>query len=39
MYYAVKKGHQTGIFESWEICKKHIHQYSSAIFKKILMYG
>ena len=34
MYYAIKKGHQTGIFESWEICKKHIHQYSGAIFKK-----
>jgi len=34
MYYAVKKGHQTGIFESWEICKQHIHQYSGAVFKK-----
>jgi ribonuclease HI len=34
MYYAVKKGHQNGIFESWEICKQHIHQYSGAVFKK-----
>ena len=34
MYYAVRKGRKTGIFESWEKCQKHITGYSGAEFKK-----
>lgn len=34
MYYAVRKGRKTGIFESWEECQKHITGYSGAEFKK-----
>ena len=34
MYYAVRKGSKTGIFESWEECRKHITGYSGAEFKK-----
>lgn len=32
-YYAIKKGHQTGIFNSWDECKKNVHGYSGAIYK------
>ena len=34
MYYAVRKGRKTGIFESWEECQKHITGYPGAEFKK-----
>ena len=34
MYYAVKKGRETGIFESWEECQKQITVYSGSEFKK-----
>ena len=34
MYYAVKKGRETGIFESWEECQKQITGLSGAEFKK-----
>lgn len=34
MYYAVKKGRETGIFESWAECQKHISGFSGAEFKK-----
>lgn len=34
MYYAVKKGRETGIFESWEECQKQITGFSGAEFKK-----
>ena len=34
MYYAVRKGRKTGIFESWKECQKHITGYSGAEFKK-----
>lgn len=34
MYYAVKKGRETGIFESWEECQKQINGFSGAEFKK-----
>lgn len=34
MYYAVKKGRQTGIFESWAECQKQIINFSGAIYKK-----
>jgi len=32
-YYAVKAGRSTGIFDSWEDCKKQVQGYSGAIFK------
>lgn len=34
MYYAVKKGRETGIFESWAECEKQINGFSGAEFKK-----
>ena len=34
MYYAVKKGRKTGIFESWEECQKQTNGFSGAEFKK-----
>lgn len=34
MYYAVKNGRETGIFESWEECQKQITGFSGAEFKK-----
>ncbi|MDE7034457.1 MAG: ribonuclease H family protein [Mucispirillum sp.] len=34
MYYTVKKGRKTGIFESWEECQKQITGFSGAEFKK-----
>jgi ribonuclease HI len=32
-YYAVRQGKQTGIFETWEDCKKQVTGYSCADFK------
>lgn len=32
-FYAVKKGHKKGIFESWDECKKNTNGYSGAIYK------
>ena len=32
-FYAVKKGRQTGIFETWEECKKNTTGYKNAVFK------
>ena len=32
-YYAVKKGHKTGIFNTWDECKKQVDGYSGAIYK------
>lgn len=37
-YYAVKKGRNTGIFDTWEKCKKEIEGYSGAIYKSFLSY-
>ena len=34
MYYAVRKGLKTGIFGTWEECKKNVIGYKGAIFKK-----
>ena len=34
MYYAVRKGRKTGIFESWEECQKQIINFSGAVYKK-----
>lgn len=33
-YYAVKKGHETGIFEDWASCSKQVHGYKGAMYKK-----
>jgi len=32
-YYAVKRGHKQGIFESWEECQKATEGYSAPVFK------
>lgn len=32
-FYAVKSGRETGIFTTWEACKKAIHGFSGAIYK------
>lgn len=34
MYYAVKKGRETGIFENWEKCREQIIGFSGAEYKK-----
>ena len=34
MYYAIRKGVQTGVFESWDVCKSYIHGFRGAEFKK-----
>ena len=31
--YAVKKGRQTGIFDTWEACKSQIHGFAGAVYK------
>ena len=36
--YAVKKGFKTGIFDSWNECKKQIDGYSGAIYKSFATY-
>ena len=37
-YYAVKIGRSTGIFDTWEDCKKEIEGYSGAIYKSFSNY-
>lgn len=32
-YYAVKKGYKTGLFTSWDECKKSVNNYSGALYK------
>jgi len=32
-YYAVLSGRKTGIFHSWNECKKQVHRYSNCSFK------
>ena len=32
--YAVAKGHQTGVFMSWEECRAQVNGYTGAVFKK-----
>lgn len=32
-YYAVKKGTQTGIFETWEECRRMVHGVAGAVYK------
>lgn len=33
-YYAVKKGRNPGIYDSWEECKAQVHGFKGAVFKK-----
>ena len=33
-YYAVKKGRNTGIYNTWDECKLQIHEYKGAQYKK-----
>lgn len=32
-FYVVWKGHQTGVFSSWDVCKKHITNFAGAQYK------
>lgn len=32
-YYVVWQGRETGIFTSWDVCKKHIYQFAGAKYK------
>jgi len=32
-FYAVKKGHKTGIFTTWEACKQQVSGFSGAVYK------
>lgn len=32
-HYVIWEGHETGIFNSWDVCKKHIHHYPNAKYK------
>jgi len=32
-YYAIKKGKKTGIYTSWNECKRNVHGYSGAVYK------
>jgi len=32
-YYVIWQGHKTGVFESWNVCKKHIKDFSGAQYK------
>ena len=38
-YYAVARGHQIGIFLTWEECKQHTQYFSNALFKKFDNFG
>ena len=33
-YYAVAKGHSPGIYNKWADCKRNIHKFSGAVYKK-----
>lgn len=33
-FYAVAKGHKPGVYDNWTECKKSIHKFSGAIYKK-----
>lgn len=37
-YYAVKKGREKGVFNSWDECKKAVEGYSNAIYKSFSDY-
>ncbi|PCH73304.1 MAG: ribonuclease H [Flavobacteriaceae bacterium] len=35
-YYVVWQGHQTGVFTSWKVCKKHITDFKGAQYKSFV---
>lgn len=35
-YYVVWKGHKTGVFTSWNVCKKHISNFPNAQYKSFI---
>ena len=35
-FYVVWKGHETGVFTSWDICRKHIKNFTGAQFKSFV---
>lgn len=37
-YYVVKKGHKTGIYDTWDECKEQTNGYNKPIFKKFQNY-
>ncbi|MBM7614429.1 ribonuclease H1 domain-containing protein [Alkaliphilus hydrothermalis] len=37
-YYAIKMGRETGVFDNWNECKKHIQGFSGAIYKSFSSY-
>ena len=37
-FYAVKNGVETGIYETWEDCKKQVIGYKGAIYKSFFTY-
>lgn len=32
-FYAVKQGHKTGIYTTWDACKQQVEGYSGALYK------
>ena len=32
-WYAVQKGREVGIFDTWETCKTHVHEHRGSEFK------
>ena len=32
-FYAVKKGKQPGIYQTWDECKQQVHGFSGAVYK------
>jgi ribonuclease HI len=36
-FYVIWKGHKTGIFTSWDVCKKHIKDYKGAQYKSFAL--
>ncbi len=36
-FYVIWKGHKTGVFNSWNICKKHITDYKGAQYKSFAL--
>jgi len=38
MFYAVKKGRNIGIYDTWEDCKREVEGFSGAVYKKFSTY-
>ena len=35
-FYVIWKGHKTGVFTSWNVCKKHIKDFKGAQYKSFV---